>query len=105
MSDKNNESKSSQIGYSLVSFVCWCIVYAKTNRETFDALGSGTFYDLASLSLWGNVSVLGIALVSSIIAAAGIVTDNDCCVSIGKILGGITTLAFVGVIILSLIHI
>ena len=86
MSDKNNESKSSQIGYSLVSFVCWCIVYAKTNRETFDALGSGTFYDLASVSLWGNVSVLGIALVSSIIAAAGIVTDNDCCVSIGKIL-------------------
>lgn len=105
MSDKNNESKSSQIGYSLVSFVCWCIVYAKTNRETFDALGSGTFYDLASLSLWGNVSVLGIALVSSIIAAAGIVTDNDCCVSIGKILGGITTLAFVGVVITQFVFI
>lgn len=99
MSDKNDESKGSQIGYAFVSFVCWCIVYAKTNRETFDALGSGTFYDLASVSLWGNVSVLGIALVSSIIAAAGIVTDNDCCVSIGKILGWITTLAFAGVLI------
>ena len=99
MSDKNEESKNTQIGWSLVSFVCWCIVYSKTNRETFDALGSSTFYDLASVSLWGNVSILALIFVASIIAAAGIVTDNDCCISIGKMLGGITTLLFTGVLI------
>ena len=105
MSDKNDESKSSQIGYALVSFVCWCIVYAKTNRETFDALGSGTFYDLASLSLWGNVSILALALVSGIIAAAGFVTNNDCCLSIGKLLSGLTTIVFVGVLITQFVFI
>ena len=99
MPEKNEESKNTQIGWSLVSFVCWCIVYSKTNRETFDALGSSTFYDLASVSLWGNVSILALIFVASIIAAAGIVTDNDCCISIGKMLGGITTLLFTGVLI------
>lgn len=105
MSDNNDESKSSQIGYSLVSFVCWCIVYAKTNRETFDALGSDTFYDLASVSLWGNVSVLGLMLVASIIAAAGFVTNNDCCMGIGNWLGGLTTIALIGVIITQFVFI
>ncbi len=105
MSDNNDESKSSQVGYSFVSFVCWCIVYAKTNRETFDALGSGTFYDLASVSLWGNVSILGLMLVTSIVAATGLVTNNDCCLGIGKLLGGLTTIIFIGVIITQFVFI
>tara|TARA_B100000497_G_C7683723_1_gene413939 strand:+ start:1764 stop:2588 length:825 start_codon:yes stop_codon:yes gene_type:complete len=99
MSENNDDSKRTQIGWAFVSFVCWCIVYAKTNRETFEDLGSGTFYDLASISLWGNVSFLGLAFVTSIIVAAGIVTDNDCCISIGKLLGGLSTFAFLGVLI------
>ena len=99
MPENNDDSKSTQIGWAFVSFVCWCIVYANTNRETFEALGSGTFYDLASISLWGNVSFLGLAFVTSIIVAAGIVTDNDCCIGIVKLLGGLTTFAFLGVVI------
>ena len=99
MPENNDDSKSTQIGWAFVSFVCWCIVYSKTNRETFEALGSGTFYDLASISLWGNVSFLGLAFVTSIIVAAGIVTDNDCCIGIGKLLGGLSTFAFLGVLI------
>ena len=99
MPDKNDESKTAQIRWAFVNFVCWCIVYVKTNRETFDALGSDTFYDLASISLWANVSILALAFVASIIGAAGIVTNNECCISIVKLLYGLTTLAFVGVII------
>ncbi len=99
MSDNKDDSKTTQISLSMVSFICWCIVYAKTDRETFDSLGSGYYYDLASVSLWGNVSFLGVSFILSIVAAAAIVTDNDCCLNISGFLGGLATFIFFGVVI------
>ena len=99
MSDHKDDSKTTQVSLSMVSFICWCIVYAKTNHETFDALGSGYYYDLASVSLWGNVSYLGVSFIISIFAASAIVTDNDCCLNISGFLGGFATLIFFGVVI------
>lgn len=98
MSSQEESSKSS-ISYSLISFICWCIVYAKTNRETFDALGSSYYYDLASVSVWGNVGYLVSLFIISSIAAAAIVTDNDCCLDWTEILAGFTTFVFIGVLL------
>ena len=99
MSDNKDDSKTTRVSLSMVSFICWCIVYAKTNHETFDALGSGYYYDLASVSLWGNVSFLGVSFILSIFVASAIVTDNDCCLNISGFLGGLATFIFFGVVI------
>jgi hypothetical protein len=94
-----SDSSSGQYVYQFIIFILWAIVYGRTDKAVFDALGVGEFYTLAECIVWGTTAIVSALVLLGIISAVAISFEIECCLTVAKSGGVLAMLGFIGVTI------
>ena len=95
----NDESSNAQYIYQFILFVCWAIVYGKTDKAVYDALGVGEFYTLAECVVWGTTAIVSAVIVAAVIGIMGEYFKLDCCIVIAGGGGVISVIGLCGILV------